>query len=80
MGGRATHDKMHAAATLVDFPQLTLLDAAVRRRKTFTALGLGLSVEELTPRDRKAYEELADLVSMVFHDDVNMKIVEREMQ
>jgi hypothetical protein len=40
----------NAAAALRDFPPLTLLDAAIRRRKAFAnAVGLGLSVEELTP-------------------------------
>jgi chromosome partitioning protein len=39
-------DNADAAAALADFPQLTLLDAPIRRRKAFAnALGLGLSVE-----------------------------------
>jgi chromosome partitioning protein len=74
-------DNTEAAAALSDFPQLTLLDAPIRRRKAFAnALGLGLSVEELTPRDSKACEELANLVSMVFSDAFNIKIAESAMK
>jgi chromosome partitioning protein len=40
----------NAAAALADFPQLTLLDAAIRRRKAFAnAVGLGLSEKSLPP-------------------------------
>jgi chromosome partitioning protein len=68
-------DNIEAAAALADFPQLRLLDTPIRRRKAFAnALGLGLSVEELAPRDAKACEELAALVSMVFSDAVDIKI------
>jgi chromosome partitioning protein len=74
-------DNTGAAAALVDFPQLTLLDAPIRRRKAFAnAVGLGLSVEELTPRDPKACEELATLVSMAFNDAINIKINEEAMK
>jgi chromosome partitioning protein len=53
-------DNADAAAALADFPQLTLLNAPIRRRKAFAnAVGLGLSVEELTPRDPKVCEELS---------------------
>ena len=59
-------DNTDAAAALADFPQLTLLDAPIRRRKAFAnAVGLGLSIEELMPRDPKACDELAALASMV---------------
>ncbi len=65
----ASGDNAEAAAALADFPRLALLDAPVRRRKAFAnALGLGLCVTELTPRDAKACEELAALVSIVFSD------------
>jgi chromosome partitioning protein len=74
-------DNTDAAAALADFPQLTLLDAPIRRRKAFAnAIGLGLSVEELTPRDAKACQELASLVSMVFDDLVNIKTIESAMK
>jgi chromosome partitioning protein len=36
--------------------------------------------EELTPRDPKACEELATLVSMVFNDAVNIKVNEEAME
>jgi chromosome partitioning protein len=74
-------DNTDAVAALTDFPQLILLDAPIRRREAFAnAVGLGLSVEELTPRDPKACEELATLVSMVFSDALNVKIAEGEMK
>lgn len=74
-------DNTEAAAALADFPRLTLLDAPIRRRKAFAnAVGLGLSVDELAPRDPKACEELAALVSMVFNDVTNIKMTERAMK
>jgi chromosome partitioning protein len=70
----ASGDNAEAAAALADFPRLVWLDAPIRRRKAFAnALGLGLSVAELTPRDGKACEELAALAFMVFDDQVNSK-------
>jgi chromosome partitioning protein len=60
-------DNADAAAALADFPQLQLLDAPIRRRKAFAnAVGEGLSVDELNPRDPKACDELVTLVRMVF--------------
>lgn len=77
----ASSDNTEAAAALADFPQLTLLNAPIRRRKAFAnALGLGLSVEELVPRDPKACDELTTLVSMVFNDAINIKITESAMK
>jgi chromosome partitioning protein len=77
----SSSDNTEAAAAFADFPQLTLLDAPIRRRKAFAnAVGLGLSVEELSPRDHKACEELAALVSIVFSDAVNIKITERALK
>lgn len=68
-------DNADAASALTDFPQLALLDCPIRRRKAFAnAVGLGLSVEELAPRDPKACEELAALVSMVFANQMHIKI------
>ena len=56
-----------ATAALADFPQLTLLDAPIRRRKAFAnATGQGVSVDELVPLDAKASAELAALVSKAF--------------
>ena len=65
--GTASADNADAAAALADHPHLARLDAPVRRRKAFAnAVGQGLSVEELAPRDPKACEELAALVHMLF--------------
>jgi chromosome partitioning protein len=63
-------DNIDALAALADFPTLQPLQAPVRRRKAFAnALGLGLSVTELMPRDPKACEELATLSFMVFTNE-----------
>ena len=60
----ASSDNADAAAALADLPDLVLLDAPIRRRKAFgTAMALGLAVDELTPRDAKASNELAAMVS-----------------
>jgi chromosome partitioning protein len=76
-----SNDNTDAAAALADFPQFTLLDAPIRRRKAFAnAVGLGLSVDELSPRDSKACEELAMLASMVFSDEITMKFTEDAMK
>jgi chromosome partitioning protein len=76
-----SNDNTEAAAALADFPQLTLLNAPIRRRKAFAnAVGMGLSVEELSPRDPKACEELSTLISMVFTDVVDIKITESAMK
>jgi cellulose biosynthesis protein BcsQ len=59
------------AAALAEFPQFTLIDAPIRQRKALAiALGFGLSVEELTPRDVKACEEIATLIDIVFTDAI----------
>ena len=59
-------DNTEAAEALAEFPQLSLLDAPIRRRKAFAnATGQGLSVDELTPLDPKASTELAALLSNV---------------
>lgn len=64
----ASSDNADAAAALADLPDLVLLDAPLRRRKAFgNAMALGLSVDELSPRDTKASNELAALVKSL-HD------------
>jgi len=68
-------DNTEAVAALADFPQLTLLDAPITRRKAFAnATGQGLSVDELAPVDAKASAELAALLSKVlsFADTVEV--------
>ena len=65
--GTASADNADAAAALADHPQLAHLDTPVRRRKAFAnAVGQGLFVEELVPRDPKACDEVAALVHAVF--------------
>jgi chromosome partitioning protein len=66
-----------AAAAIAEFPQFTLIDTPVRQRKALAiALGHGLSVEELTPRDGKACEEIATLTGIVFADaDTSRRIL-----
>ena len=57
-------DNTDAAAALAEFPQLSLLDAPIRRRKAFAnSTGQGLSVDELVPIDPKASAELFALVN-----------------
>jgi chromosome partitioning protein len=59
-------DNTDAVAALADHPQLAGLQAQITRRKAFAnAAGFGLSVEELTPSDRKACAELTALVREV---------------
>jgi chromosome partitioning protein len=63
----ASSDNAEAVAALADFPALAFLDAPVRRRKAFaSALGMGLSVAEMRPRDDKACAELEQLMCNVF--------------
>ncbi len=63
----SSSDNADAAEALADYPQLKLLPVIIRRRKAFAdATGLGLSVEERTPRDPKACAEIAALESTVF--------------
>jgi chromosome partitioning protein len=60
-----------AAAAVAEFPQFTLIDAPIRQRKALAiALGFGLAVDELAPRDAKACEEIATLTSIVFADAI----------
>ncbi len=74
-------DNTEAASALVDFPQLTLLDCPIRRRKAFAnTVGLGLSVEEMVPRDGKACDELAALALMAFNDEEAIKLVGNTME
>jgi chromosome partitioning protein len=59
-------DNTDALAALAEAPQLVGLKATITRRKAFpNAAGFGLSVEETSPRDPKACEELAALVAEV---------------
>ena len=54
-------------AALAQVPQLELLNAPIRRRKSFSnAAGQGLSVLEAKPLDRKACDELNALMHALF--------------
>lgn len=61
------HDNLDAVEALADFPQLTYMPTPIRRRKSVAnAVGMGLSVLELTPKDDKAIQEIKALVNAVF--------------
>jgi chromosome partitioning protein len=60
-------DTIEAGVALAEFPQLPVVEAVIRRRKAVAnAMANGLAVAELTPRDPKACDEFAALVSTVF--------------
>ncbi len=60
-------DNQDAIEALSDYPELTYMDAPIIRRKSVAnAMGMGLSVAELTPKDAKATQELKRLVDNVF--------------
>ena len=60
-------DNKDAVDALSDYPELAYMDAPIVRRKSFAnAMGMGLSVAELTPKDTKATQELKRLVDIVF--------------
>jgi chromosome partitioning protein len=65
--GAGSADNAGAVEAFAEYPAIEVLDVAIRRRKAIAnATGQGLSVTELLPRDAKAIEELATLMSMVF--------------
>ena len=60
-------DNKDAVEALSDYPELIYMDSPIVRRKSFAnAMGLGLSVAELTPKDTKAAQELKRLVDNTF--------------
>jgi chromosome partitioning protein len=61
-------DTAETIEALAGFPQFTVAEAIVRRRKAIAnAMAHGLAVAELQPRDPKACEEIELLVSNVFN-------------
>lgn len=65
--GEASADNIEAAAAVADVPQFEYLNTPIRRRKIFAnAAGQGLSVLEISPKDKKASEELKTLVTVLF--------------
>lgn len=60
-------DNKEAAEAVKEVPQFEYLDAPLKRRKAFAnAGGQGLCVLELKPSDKKAIEELNNLISKLF--------------
>lgn len=65
--GEASSDNIDAAAAVADVPQFLYLNTPIRRRKIFAnAAGQGLSVLEVSPKDKKASDELNSLISALF--------------
>lgn len=61
-------DNRDAAAALADYPELLLLDAPIRRRKSIAnAVSEGLSVLEYEPADAKARQEINNFYQCVFN-------------
>lgn len=74
------NDNADAIAALSEHPQFTPVDAPIMRRKAYAnAAGLGLAVTELVPRDRKACDEIAQLVRNVFAIAEKMQTDVKEM-
>lgn len=65
--GEVSTDNAEAAAAVAEVPQFEYLNAPIRRRKAFAnAAGQGLSVLELKPADKKASDELNELIRVLF--------------
>lgn len=65
--GDASTDNAEAAAAVAEVSQFEYLPALIRRRKAFAnAAGAGLSVAENRPTDKKAVDELNNLVRTLF--------------
>ena len=63
----ANPDTLETGKALAEFPQLPLVEIAIRRRKAIAnAMAQGFAVAEMRPRDAKACEEIAALVNRVF--------------
>lgn len=61
------HDNQDAVEALAAYKQLSYLPCPISRRKSVAnAVGLGLSVLELRPKDEKAIAELRKLLNIVF--------------
>jgi chromosome partitioning protein len=61
------HDNRDAVEALADYKQLIYMPTPISRRKSVAnAVGLGLSVLELKPKDDKAIAEFKKLLNIVF--------------
>lgn len=66
--GSIAADNEDAKKSLMSLPQVTFVDAPLRRRKAFWySVAQGLSVAELKPVDRKAVAELDHLMKTLFN-------------
>ena len=66
--GEHAGDNVEAAAAVAEVKQFEYLPIPIRRRKAFSnAGGQGLSVQELSPRDVKACDELSVLLESLFN-------------
>jgi len=69
-------DNGDAASALGDFKALEVLDTHLVRRKAFAAAAAhGMGIDELSPGDPKASQELNALLSMVFQHQSNMRTI-----
>lgn len=67
-------DNSDAAAALADFDALEVLDVQLVRRKAFAAAAAhGMGIDELSPGDPKAVQELNALLSRVFSHQSNVE-------
>lgn len=67
-------DNADAAAALADFPVLERIDTQLVRRKAFAnAAAHGMAIDELSPSDPKATQELEALVRHVFTQQYAME-------
>lgn len=65
--GNASSDNTEAAAAVAEVEQFEYLPMLIRRRKAFAnAAGAGLCVDEIKPTDKKAVDELNNLVAKLF--------------
>jgi len=65
--GDASSDNTDAAVAVADIEQFEYLPTMIRRRKAFAnAAGAGLSVAEIRPIDKKANDELNNLMRILF--------------
>ena len=65
--GNASSDNTEAAAAVAEVEQFEYLPMMIRRRKAFAnAAGAGLCVDEIKPTDKKAADELNNLVAKLF--------------
>jgi chromosome partitioning protein len=65
--GDNSSDNVEAAEAVAGVPQFEYLDTPIRRRKSFAnAAGMGLSVLEIKPSDKKAIDELNNLINALF--------------